>query len=131
MLPSMSVVAAFEHHGSNHVPNFKKDNSALLSNYRPISLLINFSKVFESVVHEHVLHYFELKLNSCQSGFVKTKSNVKNLVTYLHYISPLVTSQHPVAAIHFYLGTVKQFTLLHILLFCRNLALWALQWFFN
>jgi hypothetical protein len=35
------------------VPMLKKGNS-FLSNYRPTSLLDNFSKVFEFVVHSHI-----------------------------------------------------------------------------
>jgi hypothetical protein len=48
------------------VPIFKKVNSSLLANYRPISILNNFSKVFESVIHDHVSHYLQSKLNCCQ-----------------------------------------------------------------
>ena len=44
------------------VPNFKKGNSTLLANYRPISSLNNFSKVFEFVIYDHVSHYLQSKL---------------------------------------------------------------------
>ena len=36
------------------VPLFKKDNELLHENYRPISLLPIFSKIFENVVYTHV-----------------------------------------------------------------------------
>ena len=36
------------------VPLFKKDNELLCENYRPISLLPIFSKIFEKVVYTHV-----------------------------------------------------------------------------
>jgi hypothetical protein len=44
------------------VPNFKKGNSTLLANYRPISSLNNFSKVFEFVIYDHISHYLQSKL---------------------------------------------------------------------
>jgi hypothetical protein len=79
------------------VPVFKKGNRASVSNYRPISILNNFSKVFEYIMHDHVSHYFTHKLNPCQHGFTKSKSTVTNLVTYLDFVTPLVCSHHQVA----------------------------------
>jgi hypothetical protein len=35
----------------------KKGKCSSVSNYRPISLLCNFSKIFEFVIHEHVSHF--------------------------------------------------------------------------
>jgi hypothetical protein len=64
-------------------------------NYRPISILNNFSKLFEFFIHEHVSHYLKLKLNPCQHGFTKHKSTTTNLIT------PLVRSQRQVDAIYF------------------------------
>jgi hypothetical protein len=75
------------------VPVFKKSNTASVSNYHPISILNTFSKLFELVIHDHVSHYLKPKLNSCQHGFTKSKSTITNLVTYLDFITPLVSSQ--------------------------------------
>jgi hypothetical protein len=36
------------------VPVFNRDNHAAVSNYRPISILNNFSKLFEVIIHDHV-----------------------------------------------------------------------------
>jgi hypothetical protein len=83
------------------VPTFKKGNSSSLVNYRPISILNNFSKVFEFVIHDHVSHYLQSKRNCCQHGFIKSRSTTSNLVTYLDYITPSVSSQLQVDAIHF------------------------------
>ena len=40
------------------IPIFKKSNSSLLVNYRPISLLPTISKVFERVIHDQMYEYF-------------------------------------------------------------------------
>jgi hypothetical protein len=72
-----------------------------VSNSRPISILKKFSKLFESVIHDHVSHYLKFKLNPCQHGFTKSKSTTTNLVTYLAFITPLVGSQRQADAVYF------------------------------
>jgi hypothetical protein len=56
------------------VPIFKRGNHAAVSNYGPISIHINFSKLFEFIMHDHVMHY--IKLNTNQHDFTRTKSTV-------------------------------------------------------
>jgi hypothetical protein len=72
-----------------------------VSNYRPISLLNNCSKVFDFVVNSLMSPYFTSKLNPNQHGFVKMKSTTTNLVTYLDFISPSVSSKHQVDSVYF------------------------------
>jgi hypothetical protein len=59
-----------------------------LSNCRPISVLSNFSKLFQFIIHEHVSHY--AKFNSDQRCFTRTKSAVTNFVTF-HDVWPLLS----------------------------------------
>ena len=40
------------------IPIFKRGDEELFDNYRPISLLPVFSKVYEKVVHNQLYHYF-------------------------------------------------------------------------
>jgi hypothetical protein len=82
------------------VPILKKNNTSFVSNYRPISLLNNFSKVFEFAIHGHMSHYFKHKLHPSQHGFLKFKSTTTNLVTYVDFISPLVSFQRQVDSIY-------------------------------
>jgi hypothetical protein len=42
------------------VPVFKRGNHVAMSNYRPISILNNFSKLFQVIIHEHASHYANL-----------------------------------------------------------------------
>ena len=50
---------------------YKSDDSCLLTNYRPISVLPGIAKVFESIVHQQVFSYFLSNnlLTPAQSGF--------------------------------------------------------------
>ena len=41
------------------VPIFKKDDSSLPSNYRPISILSIFSKIFEKIMSKRLLKFWE------------------------------------------------------------------------
>ena len=57
-------------------PIFKKENSKLITNYRPISVLPVISKIFESVIHEQLSEYFIANDLFCpqQYGFRKNSS---------------------------------------------------------
>ena len=52
-------------------PLYKKGDDILLSNYRPISLLPSFSKIFEKVIYQQTYSYFQTNnlLYSSQYGF--------------------------------------------------------------
>ena len=63
------------------VPIFKSGDSHLFNNYRPISLLPVFSKIFEKLVHTRLYKYL-LKYNilaPCQYGFKKNTSTTDAL----------------------------------------------------
>jgi hypothetical protein len=40
------------------IPLFKKDDPSYFNNYRPISLLLSVSKIYEKIVHKQLLSYF-------------------------------------------------------------------------
>jgi hypothetical protein len=95
----------------------EKGKSSFVNDYVPISLLNNFSKVFEFVLHSQMSHYFTSKLNPNQHGFLKMKSTTTNLVTYLDFISPLVFYQRQVDSIYFDFSSAFEFFLHFILLY--------------
>jgi hypothetical protein len=80
------------------VPVFKRGIHAAMSNYRPISILKNFSNLFEFIIHD-VSHYAKFNLN--QHGFTRTKSTDTNLVTFLDFLTPVVRGQGQADAIYF------------------------------
>ena len=60
MLPSVLTTGIFPDafKVAKIIPIFKKGDSSLLVNYRPISLLPTISKVFERVIHDQMYEYF-------------------------------------------------------------------------
>ena len=56
----------------NIIPAHKKEHKTLINNYRPISLLPIFGKIFERVIHSSLFnHFLSSKLSTpSQSGFL-------------------------------------------------------------
>ena len=64
------------------IPIFKKDDSSLFKNYRPISLLPTFSKVLEKTIYSQLYAYltiinFILKIN--MALYKTTRLNVQHM----------------------------------------------------
>ena len=53
------------------IPIFKNDDNTLFKNYRPISILPSFSKIFEKLVHKRLFNYLTVNniLTQSQYGF--------------------------------------------------------------
>lgn len=66
---------------SKIIPLFKKDDKSVIENYRPISLLNNFAKIFESLLHDTIYYQIKHHLSDAQHGFVQGRSTVTNLMT--------------------------------------------------
>ena len=73
---------------SNIVSCQKKDSKNLIKNYRPISLLPIFSKLFERLIYNSLYKYFiQNKLfTEYQSGFMPRDSRVAQLLSISHEI---------------------------------------------
>ena len=71
------------------IPIFKKGDSSLLVNYRPISLLPRISKIFESVIHDQMYEYFNnIKLLAEQQyGFRKKHSTEYAAINLIDHVS--------------------------------------------
>ena len=63
-------------------PVFKKGERTSASNYRPISILSNLSKVFERLLYKQISKYFERFLSKYQCGFRKNHS-AQNCLVYM------------------------------------------------
>ena len=69
-------------------PLFKEGDKTDVNNYRPISVLPIFSKIFEKVVYKQLYEYLEVNsfLDNNQFGFRARKSTTHAIVNYLQYI---------------------------------------------
>ena len=80
----------FKH--TNLIPVYKKGDKRNVCNYRPISLLPRFSKVFEKVVYDSLYNHVRNTFGH-QHGFVKCRSPVSNLACYLDSISESIDNK--------------------------------------
>ena len=73
---------------SKVIPIHKKGDSSNLGNYRPISLLNNFSKIFEKVMHHRITNYLDKHhiIYSGQYGFRKHHSTTYALFDSINLI---------------------------------------------
>ena len=53
------------------IPVYKKKSKLSKENYRPISILPNFSKVYERCLYDQISKYFETRFSKFQCGFRK------------------------------------------------------------
>ena len=74
---------------SKVIPLYKKGDSSLLVNYRPISLLPTISKIFEKVIHDQLYDYFDKYnlLAEQQYGFRKQHSTEYTAVQLIDHVS--------------------------------------------
>ena len=96
---------------SNVCPVHKKESKNLCSNYRPISLLPIFSKIFEKIIYDSLYRYIITNklLNPCQSGFQKGDSCVSQLLKITHDIFKNLDSNPPVITRSIFLDMSKAF----------------------
>ena len=67
---------------SNIIPVHKKNDKRLVKNYRPISLLPIFGKIFEKIIFDKIYYFFmeEKLLNPNQSSFRPSESYINQLL---------------------------------------------------
>lgn len=81
-------------------PIFKSGIRSEVENYRAISKVSLFSKIFERIVNERVSDLFGRALCSEQHGFLKGRSTVTNLLFYTEYLSEALESRCLVDAVY-------------------------------
>lgn len=78
----------------------KKGNTTDISQQRPISLLNNFSKLFDILLHLKLSKHFSLQLSPFQHGFVPRRSTVTNLLGFTQFVSDSLDKQGQVDCIY-------------------------------
>ena len=73
---------------TNAVPVYKREDKMLVKNYRPISLLPIFGKMFERVIYKSLFNYFQSNrlFTPAQSGFLPGDSCIAQLLSTIHEI---------------------------------------------
>ena len=71
---------------ANIIPVHKKDDKQCVNNYRPVSLLPVFGKIFEKLIFNEIYSFLDREklLNTNQSGFRPFDSCVNQLLTITH-----------------------------------------------
>ena len=79
----------------------KKGNVAIVSNYRPISLLSTLSKVFERAVYVHLLNHlsYNNSLTEYHSGFLPGDSALNQLTYLYHQLCEAIDSGKEIRAV--------------------------------
>ena len=86
---------------SRVTPIFKKGSRNDVTKYRPITIIDNFAKVFEILLHSLIYDHVSTLLSCRQHGFVKGRSTVTNLFLMTQFVSECVDRQSQVDCIYF------------------------------
>ena len=78
---------------------YKKNDKQLVTNYRPISLLLIFGEIFENTMFHRIYNFLleENLLNPSQSGLRTSDSCVNQLIAITHEIFGAFNDNPPLA----------------------------------
>lgn len=82
------------------VPIFKNGDKSHIINYRSISILSNFSKLFEVVLYNRIYPSVHNLISQSQHGFMCHRSTVTNLAVISQYVSNIVDNRGQVDVIY-------------------------------
>lgn len=82
------------------IPLYKNGDPGQVDNYRPISILCVFAKIFEKLIHPVLEWHLKQLLTQHQHAFVKSRSTSTNLVTFVEYLSKEIDSRCSVDTIY-------------------------------
>lgn len=85
---------------SRITPVFKSGQNGEVSNYRPINILSNVSKVLEQLLHKEIFRNVRCLISSNQHGFISGRSTVTNLVTITQFLSDAMDRNEQVDVIY-------------------------------
>lgn len=85
---------------SKIIPVYKKDSRTDITNYRPITIINNFSKAFELALYQEFYVHVNEQICANQHGFVAGRSTVSNLVCVTQFISEVLDDNGQVDVIY-------------------------------
>lgn len=71
---------------ANIIPIYKKASKSAIENYRPISILNVFSKLFEKIIYDQLYPIIACSVNDTQHGFLRKRSTITNLAEFTGYV---------------------------------------------
>ena len=80
-------------------PVYKKQDKLQKGNYRPVSILTCISKIYESVLNDQLLEYFNVIFNDFISAFRKGHSCQSLLLKFIDDIKSALDNKHTVGAV--------------------------------
>ena len=95
----------------NIIPVLKKEEKIILKNYRSISLLAVFAKVFQKLLFSSLFAHFHDNdlFTKCQSGFMPGDSCISQLLSIVHEIQSSFDCNPPVDTRAIFLDISKTF----------------------
>ena len=81
-------------------PVFKNGNKQNISNYRPISIICTFLKLFESIFYTKLYENIKDHISQYQHGFVKGLSILTNLSVFSDYVTNSIESKRQVDVVY-------------------------------
>lgn len=81
-------------------PVLKSGDSSLITNYRPISILSNFAKVFEILLYSRIYPLVKKYISPYQHGFMENRSTISNLAYFTQFTSEVMDAQGQVDVIY-------------------------------
>jgi len=85
---------------ANILPIFKSGDRSDVKNYRPISLLSHFGKLFEAIIADLLSFSVRDRIIEEQHGFVSGKSVISNLIPFVHTINSALDGRAQLDAVY-------------------------------
>lgn len=82
------------------VPIFKSGDKSDVKNYRPISIITNFAKIFERSIANHINHSMLPIIADEQHGCINNRSTSTNLICITEYINQTIANGHQLDVIY-------------------------------
>lgn len=100
-------------------PVYKSAERSAVTNYRPIALLSNFSKLFECILSNFIYAHVINSISPYQHGFIRGRSTCTNLCEFTQFVSAAMDSRLQVDAI--YTDLTKAFDRVHHCILLKKL----------
>lgn len=81
-------------------PVHKKGSTSMVTNYRPIAIISNVAKIFETILHKHIYRQVKHLISPDQHGFVENRSTTTNLCCFSQFATEILDQRGQVDVIY-------------------------------